>query len=265
MALTAAVAASPSTGAAPLAVFFDGSESTSDSVTFSWNFGDGAISTAESPIHTYTVAGTYVAQLTVTSASGAMSSSSVTIVVTGSGEGPVTSNMNFRWAPTVGRLSYTGTGHDRFVMNAVFNTVDLPPRLEGVAASFSINNSFTLNGILNAGGVFENPNNSTLKFQISLIAKNQNLQVFIGGADLSTALTGKLGGTLANGRYPITCSADHRGRTELLDHGNIPVHQWAGCVQPGAATGTGQRRFLRHFVRRGAGICARNWAFLPIH
>jgi PKD repeat protein len=205
-ALTAAVSASPTTGLAPLTVFFDGGQSSADSSTFFWNFGDGAVSTAKAPIHTYTVAGTYVAQLTVNSAAGASSASSVTIVVTGSGQGAVTSNMNFRWAPTDGRLLYTGRGRDRFTMNAFFNTVDLPPRLLGVAASLSINNSFTVNGIMNENGTFINPNNSRLKFEISLIIRNQILQVFIAGADLSTALTGKVGGTLPNGRYPINIS-----------------------------------------------------------
>ena len=203
-ALTAAISASPTTGAAPLTVFFDASQSSADSSTFLWNFGDGAVSTAKTPIHTYTVAGTYAAQLTVTSASGAVSSTQVTIVVTGSGQGPVTSNLNFRWAPTDGKVLYTGAGRDRFIMNAAFNTVDVPPRLLGVAASLSINNTFTVNGVMNENGTLNNPVNSSLKFQISLIAKNQILQIFIAGADLSQALTGKLGGSLPDGRYPIT-------------------------------------------------------------
>lgn len=200
---TAAIAASPVTGNAPLGVFFDASQSSADSATFLWNFGDGAISTAKAPVHTYTVAGTYTAQLTVTNAGGATSASSVTITVTGSGAGVVTSNMNFRWAPISGRILYTGKGHDRITLNSAFNTVDLPARLQGLAASLTINDTFTVNGTLNETNTFIQPPRSSLKYQIQFQPKSQSLQVFIGGADLSLALTGKLGGTLPSGTYPI--------------------------------------------------------------
>jgi PKD repeat protein len=40
-----------------------------DSPTWAWNFGDGSTSTLHNPTHTYTTAGTYTANLTVTSGS----------------------------------------------------------------------------------------------------------------------------------------------------------------------------------------------------
>ena len=63
---TARVTASPTSGAVPLAVSFDGSTSTDpdagDTLTYIWNFGDGsAVATTASATtsHTYTTAGTY--------------------------------------------------------------------------------------------------------------------------------------------------------------------------------------------------------------
>ncbi|WP_292389921.1 PKD domain-containing protein [Methanosarcina sp. UBA5] len=56
-------------GEAPLKVqFFDGS--TGSPTSGNWNFGDGVTSTKQSPIHTYTTAGTYTVTETVTNAAG---------------------------------------------------------------------------------------------------------------------------------------------------------------------------------------------------
>ncbi len=48
----------------------------------SWDFGDGATSTATNPSHTYTAAGTYTVVLTVTDNRGATASSSTAVTVT---------------------------------------------------------------------------------------------------------------------------------------------------------------------------------------
>ena len=78
---TARVTATPSSGALPLAVSFDGSTSTDpdagDTLTYVWNFGDGsAVATTASATtsHTYTTAGTFTATLTVRDNHGATSS-----------------------------------------------------------------------------------------------------------------------------------------------------------------------------------------------
>lgn len=188
----AAINASPESGRAPLGVLFDASPSSADIQTFLWEFGDGAASTAESVTHIYTVAGTYVAKLTVTNAAGATASAQITITVTGSSAGPVTGDMNFRWAITSGSfvLRPGQENRDALSITSVFNTVDLPPRVDGLAASFSINNSFTISGVLNSDGVFVNPDyfvKPTYTFQLSVV--NQLLTVFISKAQLEDALT----------------------------------------------------------------------------
>ncbi|CAA9519250.1 MAG: Cytochrome c551/c552 [uncultured Solirubrobacteraceae bacterium] len=65
------VTASPSAGATPLSVAFDGSGSSDpdpgDTLTYVWDFGDGATAETSGPTtsHTYTVIGTYTATLRV--------------------------------------------------------------------------------------------------------------------------------------------------------------------------------------------------------
>ena len=91
---TARPAATPESGAAPLAVSFDGSAS-SDSdgsiTSFRWNFGDGsAEATGETVDHTFGAVGTYQVRLTVTDDDGATGSSTVTVTVNAvDGESPV--------------------------------------------------------------------------------------------------------------------------------------------------------------------------------
>ncbi|MCC4769884.1 PGF-pre-PGF domain-containing protein [Methanosarcina sp. DH2] len=59
-------------GNAPLTVTFK-DRSTGDPTEWDWDFGDGNVSTEQSPVHTYTSAGTYTVKLTVSNADGAAS------------------------------------------------------------------------------------------------------------------------------------------------------------------------------------------------
>ncbi|MFF0088120.1 carbohydrate-binding protein [Streptomyces canus] len=80
----AQAAADRTSGQAPLRVRFSSqgtSDQDGDALTYSWNFGDGATSTAANPTHTYKKNGTYSATLTAKDASGRTGSASVQIVV----------------------------------------------------------------------------------------------------------------------------------------------------------------------------------------
>ncbi|MBL0103950.1 MAG: PKD domain-containing protein [Bacteroidetes bacterium] len=62
--------------------FTDGTSVTGGSVaSWAWDFGDGSISTAQNPTHTYSAAGTYTVTLTATSATGCVNSTSQTVTV----------------------------------------------------------------------------------------------------------------------------------------------------------------------------------------
>lgn len=67
--LKALFAASPRSGALPLIVQFT-DNSTVSPTSWSWNFGDGQISTEQNPIHVYTTVGNYAVSLTVQSSTG---------------------------------------------------------------------------------------------------------------------------------------------------------------------------------------------------
>ncbi|GAA3297080.1 ThuA domain-containing protein [Streptomyces cinereospinus] len=82
--------ATPSSGTAPLTVRFS-SEGSRDpeggTISYRWEFGDGATSTAANPTHTYTQRGEFHAQLTVTDSGGKTGTANV--VVTSGNTEPV--------------------------------------------------------------------------------------------------------------------------------------------------------------------------------
>ena len=65
----AAFSGSPLSGTAPLTVNFADMSSNAP-LTWQWNFGDGNSSNTQSPVHSYTVPGTYTVSLTVTNPAG---------------------------------------------------------------------------------------------------------------------------------------------------------------------------------------------------
>ena len=70
---TVRFAASPTHGMAPLAVRFNSPDVDSlgiNIVNWNWSFGDGSVSAARNPLHTYAAAGTFVPTLVVTNSNG---------------------------------------------------------------------------------------------------------------------------------------------------------------------------------------------------
>ncbi len=110
------VSATPTSGAAPLAVAFASNASDPDGqvVGYNWDFGDGQSSSQASPSHVYQVAGTFTAKLTVTDNGGAMASATVQITATGAGnQSPVvtiTASRTSGVAPL--RVSFTVFAND---------------------------------------------------------------------------------------------------------------------------------------------------------
>ncbi|MDQ3747953.1 MAG: PKD domain-containing protein [Acidobacteriota bacterium] len=77
---TASFTKSPSSGVAPLDVQF--TNTSQNATSYFWGFGDGTDSTATSPIHKYTAAGTYFVSLTAYNGANSNTSASQTITVT---------------------------------------------------------------------------------------------------------------------------------------------------------------------------------------
>jgi len=67
--LIASFTQNQTTGSVPLTVMFTDS-STDQPVSWNWNFGDGATSSLQNPVHTYTTSGTYTVRLDATNALG---------------------------------------------------------------------------------------------------------------------------------------------------------------------------------------------------
>jgi glucose/arabinose dehydrogenase len=84
---TAVASANPTSGNAPLTVQFNGSGSsdpdTGQTLTYGWNFGNGASSTQANPSTTYTAAGTFTATLVVTDSLGLASQPSRVTIFSG--------------------------------------------------------------------------------------------------------------------------------------------------------------------------------------
>jgi PKD repeat protein len=83
---TAKASAAPTSGAAPLAVTFDGRSSTDpdgDDLTYSWSFGDGATAASALSTHTYLATGSFNATLTVSDGRGGAHSATVAVSVVG--------------------------------------------------------------------------------------------------------------------------------------------------------------------------------------
>jgi PKD repeat protein len=105
--------ADPSSGSVELVVAFDGSGSTDPDgtiVSYAWDFGDGGSSDEIAPSHTYTAAGSYVAQLTVTDDDGATGTSTQVIEVAPN----LAPTASASATPTTGKaplaVAFTGSG-----------------------------------------------------------------------------------------------------------------------------------------------------------
>ncbi len=89
----------PTTGDSPLSVQFS-DQSTGSITTYSWDFGDSGTSTLQNPAHTYTGAGTYSVNLTVTGPGGSNSKFRTNYISVSTP--PVAPVANFTGTPTTG-------------------------------------------------------------------------------------------------------------------------------------------------------------------
>jgi len=110
--------ATPSFGNVPLTVQFNDT-STGTPTNWNWSFGDGALSTVQNPVHTYTTAGNYSVSLNVTNTDGSnltVKDGYLTIFPTG--------DFNHNWQVDIGdvaRVAYMVVGLSPIDLGADFN------------------------------------------------------------------------------------------------------------------------------------------------
>jgi PKD repeat protein len=177
--------ANPSSGPAPLAVHFSDS-STGSPTAWSWNFGDGATSTAQNPAHTYANQGAYQVTLTASSAAGASSTHQTINVLAPPPAAPIAS---FSASPTSGQVpltvhftdSSTGspTAWSWNFGDGVFSSSRNPSHIYNAAGTYNV----TLTAS-NAGG-----SSSTIK-TITATAPAQNCTYKISPTTKSFSLSG---------------------------------------------------------------------------
>lgn len=98
----ASLTANPTSGTAPLVVSFDASASADPDGTIAsyvWDFGDGTTASGATASHTFTQAGTFTVNLTVTDQGGNTDDENINIVVS---EAPIPPNASFTATPTNG-------------------------------------------------------------------------------------------------------------------------------------------------------------------
>ena len=99
---TASFTASRTSGTAPLAVIFDASDSEPGRgriTSYSWRFGDNQTGNGRVVTHTYSIAGTYTVELTVTQTAGQTDATTETITVT---DAPPIAQFSF--SPVTGKI-----------------------------------------------------------------------------------------------------------------------------------------------------------------
>ena len=196
---TAVLAATPTSGTAPLSVNFSAAGSTDSDgtiVSYAWSFGDGGNQTGgTTALRTYSTAGTYTASLTVTDNSGLTDTKSVTITVL---------QQATTYTLTVGK-SGAGSG-----------TVSSSPAGIGCGAdcteNYASGTSVTLTAAPAAGSAFAGWSGACSGTGSCTVAMTAARSVTAAFNPLSYALTvskGGLGtGTVASSPAGIDCGAD---------------------------------------------------------
>jgi len=236
-ALAASCTASPTSGDIPLTVNFTGTAAGGISpYTYSWNFGDGASSTAQNPSHTYTQAGSYTITLTVTDSalSQATASTEITasspvheVTAPNTPEGPSTGAPGVSYTYTTGGSSCS-QGHS---VEYYFDWGD------GTYSSWS--SSTSASHIWSAAGTYSvkvqarcsvNPGVTSLWSEAKTVSleESSNFQLYISSATASPA-PGQGGSTNPNtGRYPYP--AGNTAQVTALPAANYRFSKWTGDI-----------------------------------
>ncbi len=120
---TANFTASSTSGVAPLPVTF--SNTSTNAINYSWNFGDGITDTAQNPSHTYASAGNYTVTLTATGSSGTTPSTktqTIAVSAASASTGGLVAAYNFNEGSGNTVVDASGNGNDGTISGATRTT-----------------------------------------------------------------------------------------------------------------------------------------------
>jgi PKD repeat protein len=138
---TASFTATPTSGTVPVDVHFTDTSSGSPT-SWAWTFGDGATSTAQNPVHTYSTPGTYSVTLQATNASGsgtATKSGLITVTGTSTGSAVTAGSSTTAFAGTAGSTvtltKPAGVAAGDVLVSSV--TADLNPTMTSIPSGWT--------------------------------------------------------------------------------------------------------------------------------
>ena len=225
----ATATATPTSGAAPLTVAFQGSATGGTApYTWEWDFGDASPkSKAANPSHTYQSAGTYTAALTVTDANGATDSRSVQITAAANSV-PVASASA---TPTKGvaplQVAFTGqaTGGDK-PLTWSWDFGD-----GGTSSQPTPTHTYQTAGVYTATLTVTDGNGDSSSAQVSVeVGDNQIPKVTASAKPVSgtAPLTVSFSGTASGGNPPLTFSWDLGDGSTSTNQNPSHTYQAAG-------------------------------------
>jgi hypothetical protein len=228
----------PYNGSTNSAISFTGSGSvpdTGDTLSYSWNFGDGTSSTLQDPTHTYSATGSYTVSLTVSDQEGASTTSSTTASISNVPVGTYNSNPtittsyltipNFGAKPTIVSTK-SGNWSDPTIWSAgrTPTTGDIVDIGSGTTVTYDVNSNVVLNTIAVQNG-------ASLNFRPDI-----NTQVIVGNflvldggtLQVGTAANPVAAGLLANiviaNQAINTANDPNQFGTGLIVLGNVTMH-----------------------------------------
>lgn len=218
----------------PLTVNF--TNNTTGATTYSWNFGDGAISTAASPAHTYTTGGTYAVQLiaTGTCSAGSIDTLTKTSYITVNGTPTVLSNTvscgpqsYSLTANGVGSITWQDAGGNTVGTGSVYTTPTLSATTTYsatssvvVAGTATLSGAPALNTSLGSGGYLNSSHSISFDVTNAFTLNSVDLYAQTSSSSQPTIqLTGSTGTVI----YTATPTLSVAGKNTITLNWHIPV------------------------------------------
>lgn len=233
--ITSAANASNTNPAAKVSVAFTvaATDSNGDTLTYTWDFGDGASGTGASVNHAYSTDGNYTATVTISDGKGGTNSSAVNITVGAGGNGGSGNGIPVSAVKCKFKLNFRTTGRDSLDIsfsNAAFQYTDrqsFADSVDGLSASVSIGNTslddltFSRNGMgAGDGRLHWDSRKGVIRYQLHNADIADLLSSYGAVNDDATAsVTVPLSLTLDGQTYTASYTFSYKGKADISGQG----------------------------------------------